>query len=232
MNHLVRLYERVSAASVLTIVAWTLILAVALYYVIQSALPFLTLNPSVYEPHGGHGGWLFLHVAGGIVALLVGPLQFWSGLRRKHLRLHRWSGRVYLGSVAVSVAAAIYILLLPHSSFGFRIGIAGLAFAWISTSGLAYLAIRWRQIVQHKEWMIRSYVVTFGFVTFRGLLEGSTALEIATFEERVSAASWMCWAVPLLITELVLQGRKVTKQKNVRSGDVQASASSTPGRRS
>ena len=36
--------------------------------------------------------WLVTHITGGTVALLIGPFQFWSGLRRRHLRVHKMSG--------------------------------------------------------------------------------------------------------------------------------------------
>jgi hypothetical protein len=58
--------------------------------------------------------------------------------------------------------------------------------------------------------MIRSYVFTFGFVFFRLLLDPLISLEIAPRPEIVSAVSWMCWAVPLLATEVVLSARKLT----------------------
>jgi hypothetical protein len=57
--------------------------------------------------------------------------------------------------------------------------------------------------------MIRSYVVTFAFVTFRVIQPGLQAAHIGTPLEQLAAASWACWAVPLLIAELVIQGRKV-----------------------
>jgi len=54
----------------------------------------------------------------------------------------------------------------------------GLAMAWILTTGVAWAAIVRRKVVLHKEWMIRSYLVAFAFVTFRfitDLLPGVTA---------------------------------------------------------
>jgi hypothetical protein len=64
-------------------------------------------------------------------------------------------------------------------------------------------------IEQHREWVIRSYVVTFGFVTFRALVTIFEIVGIGTLQEQLVAASWLCWAGPLFITETVLQGRKV-----------------------
>ena len=101
--------------------------------------------------------------------------------------------------------------MATHTDFGwiFGAGLFGLAVAWVATTTLAYLAIRRSLIDQHKEWMIRSYVVTFAFVTFRVIQPALQAARIGTELEQLAAAAWACWAVPLLITELVIQGRKV-----------------------
>ena len=57
--------------------------------------------------------------------------------------------------------------------------------------------------------MIRSYVVTFAFVTFRLVFTVLQAAHVGQLQEDLAIASWFCWAVPLLITEAILQGRKV-----------------------
>lgn len=57
--------------------------------------------------------------------------------------------------------------------------------------------------------MIRSYVVTFAFVTFRALWSALQAAAIGTRQEQLAASSWFCRALPLLITEAVLQGRRI-----------------------
>jgi hypothetical protein len=48
------------------------------------------------------------------------------------------------------------------------------------TSGLAFVAIKKQLYDQHKEWMIRSYVVTFAFVTFRALQGTLSAANVGT----------------------------------------------------
>lgn len=88
----------------------------------------------------------------------------------------------------------------------FAISLSGLGVAWLATSTMAYLAIRNGQIEIHKEWVIRSYVVTYGFVNFRWLVElpALAGLEL----ERLATAGWLCWTIPLLFTEVVLQWRR------------------------
>ena len=183
--------------------------AIALFFILVAAVPYLTLSQQRFGVYWPRRGWLLLHIAGGMVALLAGPVQLWLGLSRRQLAFHRTLGLVYAASVALSSVAAFYLAF--HTDFGwvFGMGLSGLAVAWISTTGLALLAIRRRVIVQHQEWMIRSYVVTFAFVTFRAVEGALGAAGVGTAPERIAAMSWFCWAVPLLMTECLLQGRKI-----------------------
>jgi len=84
-----------------------------------------------------------------------------------------------------------------------------MASAWIITTAFATVAICRGVTEQHREWMIRSYVVTFAFVTFRILTMLFEVMRAGTVVERMTAASWISWSVPLLLTETVLQGRKI-----------------------
>ena len=55
--------------------------------------------------------WLFPHVTGGAIALIVGPLQFSSTLRRRFPALHRWVGRLYVLAVTLSASLSLYIIV-------------------------------------------------------------------------------------------------------------------------
>jgi hypothetical protein len=82
-----------------------------------------------------------------------------------------------------------------------------LACAWLVVSGMAYVAVMRRQFAAHREWMIRSYVVTFAFVLFR-LMEDLNVYGSLGGEAQAVMLGWMAWTVPLLITEVVLQWRR------------------------
>lgn len=185
-----------------------LAMVLGLGFVAGFALPYFTGGEELAR-YPDRQTWLFLHLGGGMIALLVGPGQLWLGQRRKRLDVHRKLGLVYMGSVAVSVTAAFY--LATHTALGwvFGAGLFGLAVAWVITTGLAFTAIRRGLLHQHQEWMIRSYVVTFGFVFFRIFAGIAQVTGIGTLQEQLAAASWFCWAAPLLFTEAILQGRKI-----------------------
>ena len=184
--------------------------AVALWFVLANAVPYVVPDPvhaARYAAARRVG--LLVHIAAGTVALLVGPVQLWLGLGRRHVGLHRRLGLLYLAGVALGSASAFYLAFTTRLGWVVGAGLTGLGVAWLVTTGLAVAAILRRQIPQHAEWMVRSYVVTFAFVTFRLLWAAFRAAEVGTLPEQLAAASWLCWSMPLLFTEAVLQGRKI-----------------------
>jgi uncharacterized membrane protein len=108
---------------------------------------------------------LIPHTLCGVIALLAGPMQFSSRLRQRHLKFHRLLGRIYVTSVFIGALTGIALSAgrpgLPGTSMQ--------AAAWIVCTTAAVINARNRQIVQHRQWMIRSYAVTFTFVSSRVL---------------------------------------------------------------
>ena len=106
----------------------------------------------------------------GLAAPVTGPFQLWSGLRRWNLPLHQITGHLYLAGVALAGCAAFFLAAYaePHD---FGVTLAGLAMAWWLCVGMAFVAIRRRRIEAHRQWMIRGYVLTLTFVTFRYLVD-------------------------------------------------------------
>lgn len=183
-----------------------LVLLVALGFVLKYVFHYyLNYNPAGFYDLWPRRGTLLVHITCGTVALLTGPFQFSSRLRRRNLQLHRITGRVYLIAVLGGSLAALRLAATTTGGWAWGFGLASLATAWITTSGMAYYAVRRRQIPVHKEWMVRSYVVTFAFVTFRIINDYPPFSRLQPENDRANAAIWACWALPLLVTEVVLQ---------------------------
>src|SRR6202034_3141500 len=108
---------------------------------------------------------LIPHTLCGVIALLAGPIQFSSRLRQRHLKFHRVLGRMYVISVFVGAFTGI---ALANGRPGLP-GTSMQAAAWIVCTTAAFLTARNRQIPQHRQWMARSYAVTFTFVSSRVL---------------------------------------------------------------
>jgi len=195
-------------------IAFSAFAAFGLMAYFKAAGRYTNYSAEVYRNYWPERGWLIMHILGGTVALFTGPTQFLTGLRHRNLRLHRWLGKVYLGGVTAGATAAFYLSFTtsPQASLGFALGLFFLALAWSTSSAMAYVAIRRRNIDVHKEWMIRSYVVTYSFVTFR-LLFDQQPFAALPLEQRLTITSWMCWAPPLLVTELALQWKRTLAQR-------------------
>ena len=105
------------------------------------------------------------HTLCGVIALLAGPMQFSSRLRRRYLKFHRALGRIYVISVFIGASTGIALA-------AGRPGMPGTcmqAAAWIVCTTAAFITARNRQIARHRQWMVRSYAVTFTFVSSRVL---------------------------------------------------------------
>jgi uncharacterized membrane protein YozB (DUF420 family) len=80
--------------------------------------------------------------------------------------------------------------------------------AWISTTAMAYYAIRRRLVAVHKEWMVRAYGVTFAFLTIRLFNDVLPTSQLAGKELAITLP-WASWALPFLATELILQLKQI-----------------------
>jgi uncharacterized membrane protein len=181
----------------------------AIVFVGLAAVPYYlsaSYGPPEYAPRRG---WLMLHISGGIVAILTGPVQLWLGLGDRGMAWHRRMGLVYMAAVGAGALGGFYMAFKTDFGWLFGASLVGLATAWVTTTAMAFVAIKKSLVEQHKEWMIRSYVLTFAFVLFR-LLQPMLQ-NVGTVPEQLAAAGWICWTIPLLTTEVVLQGRKILR---------------------
>ena len=152
---------------------------------------------------------LIPHTLAGIFALFIGPINFSSRIRQRHLKLHRVLGRIYVLCVFVGAFTGIALAAgrpgLPGTSMQ--------AAAWIVCTTAAFITARNRQIIQHRQWMARSYAVTFTFVSSRVLnLWPSYWSHLG---DTLSAVGVIAFTLAsLLIVDLGLNWRELTTRRN------------------
>jgi uncharacterized membrane protein len=183
----------------------------AIYFALTQVVPYFVWSEAAYGYYWEFRLSLLLHVVGGLIALLSGLFQLWTGLNRKAMGTHPLTGRLYVTGVVVGAAGA-FSLAFTSSVYGFAwgVGLSALAAAWLAVTGTAFYCIRKRRIEAHKQWMIRSYIVTFGFVTFRIVVDYAPyeALWGIPRPEMASAMIWTAWVVPLIGYEMLLAFRR------------------------
>ena len=117
---------------------------------------------------GRHRVATYLHVAAGAVFLILAPFQFSTRIRRRHVRFHRWSGRLLvLTAVLTAIAGLFFGLLMPYAGLAEVIVVALFGGLFLVAIAKAYLAIRRRDVATHRRWMIRAFAVALGIATAR-----------------------------------------------------------------
>ena len=147
------------------------------------------------------------HLAGGIVAIVLGALQVNSRLRKRYLSGHRWIGRVYVIAVAVGGTAGLILAFNSYGGLVTHFGFGMMAVCWLASTGIAYRHIRNGDKKAHRAWMLRSYALTLAAVTLRIYLPLSQIAGIE-FSEAYPAIAWLCWVPNLLFVEWFILGRR------------------------
>lgn len=108
------------------------------------------------------------HVLPGGIFLLFAPMQFSTWIRRRHIRLHRWSGRLLVPAVVASVLPGLcFGILMPYGGPSEAVVIAASGGLLVIAVCRGVLAIRRRQVARHREWMIRVFAAAIAISTVR-----------------------------------------------------------------
>jgi uncharacterized membrane protein len=142
-----------------------------------------------------------VHAFSGGVALIIGPLQLNRRLFNRVRNLHRGLGRIYVGSIWISSIGGLWSAIFFEVEIAARIVFGVLALLWFATATIALLQIRNGKIAEHREWMIRSFSLSFFFVTFSvwapGVASGNVANAIG-----YPLAVFLSWSLNLLVAEI------------------------------
>jgi uncharacterized membrane protein len=172
---------------------------------------FLSPTPAVASPEilGNLFArpWLAIHVGGAATALLIGGFQLLPALRRRR-SVHRWLGRVYAVGCIVGGLAGLRLAFGTTAGTFAGVGFGLLAVCWIYATTQAWRYARERRFDEHREWMVRSFAMTFAAVTLRLYLPIAPMLGYE-FMEGYRLTAWVSWIPNLIIAELYLmRGRR------------------------
>src|SRR6201998_3495663 len=149
-----------------------------------------------------HAGLTFLHILPGALFLTLAPFQFAQSFRQRHLQFHRWSGRVLLVCGLITAASAL-IMSFKMNTGGPNETAATTLFAIVFLICLtkAYLYIRRKNVVRHREWMIRAYGVGLGVDTTRPIVGMFFAFRRLGPHEFFGIAFWLGFTITFLAAE-------------------------------
>ena len=150
----------------------------------------------------------FAHVMAGVAFGITGPLQFVRALRNRFGALHRVSGRIFvvagaiLGLSGLSLLAQVTSVRTPPADVAR--GLFGLTL--LIALVMAMAAIRNREFLRHRAWMIRAYAIGMGLAAVAlvffpiYLVTGQPPMGLAS--DILFVASWL---VTIALAEVVIR---------------------------
>ncbi|OOC53489.1 MULTISPECIES: DUF2306 domain-containing protein [Nocardiopsis] len=206
---------------------WILPLALFSLAFLGFALPpYAGLDPEaarfpIREDVPWHYPVMVTHIFGGAVLTLLVILQVWPWLRARHPAVHRWSGRTYvMFGVSFVGVPALLIAPLSHTGISGQASSVVWALLWLSCTVLGYRMARRRRYAEHREWMLRSFVLLFGIALNRPVVFLFILIAIPQLDTTFGgdtdamamaiapASSFLSWVLPLLFVEWWIKYRR------------------------
>jgi uncharacterized membrane protein len=168
------------------------------YFTTSGGAPEFILSNAFANP------FLGIHVASGVIALLIGPLQFVGRVRAQFPAFHRFTGRTYVGACAIGAPSGFMLAIGTNAGPLAGSGFALAALLWpVFTYAGVRAAIDGR-FAPHREWMIRSYAITANAITLRLMLPLAGVMGIDFFAA-YGVIAWLGWVTNLVVAEIYLR---------------------------
>jgi hypothetical protein len=151
---------------------------------------------SVYLPA------FYIHIITGSIVLVTGIFQFSRNIRFRYAALHRSAGKVYIAVVLLLTAPSGFVMsLFANGGLPAQTGFAILASLWWLFTWKAWQSAIGRDWTRHREFMLRSYALTFAAVTLR-MYSFVFALIGFRGEFIYNVIVWLSWVPSLIIVEV------------------------------
>ena len=154
-----------------------------------------------------HKAITLLHIIPGTLLLVLAPFQFLAGIRNRHIGFHRWSGRALVVAAMFLGMSGIFLgAVFPNGSVAAALAIYLFGTLFLLFVIQAILAIRRKDMVRHRVWMIRMFSLGLSAGTIR--IVGVTLLVVApasAVELRAALALWLGFALSLAGGEIYLR---------------------------
>ena len=200
----------------LTYLAAYFVLCVATFLMLRMVLDYTAFNDNVdflqyKQAYVGYWWWksaFYIHVFSSIAALLAGFTQFSASVLHRHRNWHRIVGRVYAYDIlVVNFPTGMVLAVCANGLLPGRVAFVLLDCLWFTFTLMAVVAVRQGHVARHRQFMIRSYALTFSAITLRTWkLILSHSVEIDPIHLYMVQA-WMGFVPNLLVAEWWIRHR-------------------------
>ncbi|MDF1507319.1 DUF2306 domain-containing protein [Robertmurraya sp. DFI.2.37] len=152
--------------------------------------------------------WTFMiriHILLAVLSLLTGPLGVLKKIRIKSLSFHRWNGRLYVISIILNFIPGVYVSFFATGGWLSILGFLILNILWLGTTVLGYWYIKGRKVTLHRQWMLRSFFLSFANMTIYIVVAIAHHVIHIPYGTSYTLAVWLCWLLNLIAAELVIR---------------------------
>lgn len=160
----------------------------------------------------------FIHVYSSIFVLIAGFTQFSALILRKQKALHRWMGKLYVLNILFITGPSAFIMALyANGGLSSRFAFGLLAVFWLYFTAKAWFLVKNKQFKAHRNFMLRSYALTFSAVTLRVWKWLIVLIFHPGPMDVYMVVAWLGWLPNLLLIEWYISRETVwkTKQKAI-----------------
>lgn len=200
------------AYAVLSVACFLMLRTIVGYTVFKDDVQFLALKQ--YYVH--NRVWIaafYIHVFTAIVALLAGFTQFSTQLMRENPRLHRIIGKIYVVTIlGINFPTGLIMGVCANGGLIGKAAFLTLDVLWFFFTLKAYTTARQRKFGEHKNYMIRSYALTFSAFTLRlWKFIFVNTLVIDDMAELYVLDAWLGFIPNLMIAEIIIRWKDILK---------------------
>jgi uncharacterized membrane protein len=200
-----------------------LLLCVATFLMLKGILQYLPMQDDIgflllKKDYLNNRLWktaFYVHVFTSIITLLAGFTQFSNDILRDHKRLHRVIGKIYVIAVlCINFPVGMIMAIYANGGICAKTAFVILDTLWFLFTLKAFLAIRKREIITHKKFMMRSYALTLSAVGLRSwqfIISHSIVIDPALLYK---IDAWLGFVPNLIFVELLIYNRYGKKRKN------------------
>jgi hypothetical protein len=164
----------------------------------------------------------YTHVFSVILVLLAGFTQFSSHVLKKHKNIHRLMGRIYAYDILfINFPATMIMAVYANGQLPGKTAFVVLDCLWFWFTLKAVIEIRKKNIIAHKENMIRSYALTLSAVMLRTWKIIILSFVYVDTLHLYMIDAWLGFIPNLLFAEWLIRQKRAKKASaTVRAGFV------------
>ncbi len=149
---------------------------------------------------------LYAHILSSPIVLIVGAFGFSSLIRKRWLKWHILSGKLYISLIlCLSAPAGFIMAVFAAGGWPVKLCFILLSVLWWWFSYKGWQSAKERDFEKHRRFMLRSYVFTFSAVNLRIL----SFIFYLTWQwrgaEAYLAAAWLSWVPFWILMEIYIK---------------------------